>query len=211
MRRALILTAALVVFGCGSNQNTAAAGGACGENPSVACAEGLACVGFGGPEGTCYQLCDPGAPTCSGTLSCLPVFTVADAGICAEPAASGTPCDESMQVFCPAGQICLGEGNCLKRCTPGVVSDCPQLESCVQPSPFEPSVTICVQPQSIGGHCSPAENSYCDNGAFCVFLSPDAGTGQCLQDCTDGGVCPPTQSCQPVSGEDATLQFGVCY
>jgi hypothetical protein len=203
---------ALLAMHCGAKlPDITAPGAPCGSNPQASCSAAMVCVGFGGPEGGCYQLCDPAAPVCAASLSCLPIFTIADAGICAQPAPTGTPCNESQQVFCSAGQVCLGQGACLKRCNLGLTSDCPQLESCVRPSPFQPTVTICVQPQPIGASCSPAKNIYCDNGAFCVFLSPDAGHGQCLQDCTDGGACPPTQSCQPVSEQGATLQLGVCY
>jgi hypothetical protein len=183
---------------------------ACGPSIPAACADSsLTCLALGGPNGVCYQLCDPASPSCASGLSCLSVLPTADAGICAQPADSGTKCDQSQQIFCPVGQVCLGDGNCLKRCDPAQANDCPQLESCVTPSPFDPGLSICVQPQPIGGICSPAHSVYCVSGAFCVSI-PDAGD-RCLQDCTDGGICPPNQACQQVTDQSMTLVAGVCY
>jgi len=186
--------------------------GPCGPSIPAACADSsLTCIGFGGASGFCYQLCDPVTPVCATGLSCLAVLDSPDAGICAKTAPSGTPCDQSQQLFCPAGQICLGTvGTCLRRCDPAQAS-CPQLESCVTPSPFDPGLSICVQPQSAGSSCSPPQNVYCDNGTFCVYVSPDAGQGQCLLDCTDGGACPAPQTCRSISGQGLTLDLGVCY
>jgi hypothetical protein len=184
--------------------------GPCGYSPPAACAEAdLTCVASNGSNGICYQLCDPSSPACDGGLPCLAVLSTADVGICAQPTSSDAGCDQSQQIFCPVGQVCLGAGNCLKRCDPTLAIDCPQLESCVTPSPFDPGLSICVQPQPIGSACSPASSIYCVNGAFCVSLV-DAGN-RCLQDCTDGGVCPLTQDCRAISDQNMTLVLGVCY
>jgi hypothetical protein len=182
---------------------------ACGPSIPAACNADLACIAFSETGGTCYQLCDPASPVCDSGLSCLAVLSAPDAGICAHPAAAGGTCDQSQQLFCPAGQICLGAGNCLKRCDPTQATDCPQLETCVTPSPFDLGVSICVQPQPVGSPCSPVSSVYCDRGAFCVFVG-DAG-GRCLQDCTDGGSCPPTQACEPITDQSMTYVAGACF
>jgi len=196
---------------CGTVSDTA---GPCGISPLAVCNDdaGLSCFGFGGPEGACFQICDPQNPSCPSGLSCLPALSTYESGICAEPAPDGARCDASQLLFCPTGQVCMGEGTCLKRCDPSLTtSECPQLETCVRPSPFQPELAVCVQPEPVGNACSPLANVYCDNGALCVYLSPDAGQGECLLDCTDGGVCPPPQTCRPVSEQGMTIQLGVCY
>jgi hypothetical protein len=183
--------------------------GPCGPSIPAACDSlSLECVTAGGPDGFCYQLCDPAGPACTTGLSCLAVLSTFDAGICAKPGAGGTSCNEGQQVFCPVGQICLdAAGLCLKRCDPALSNNCPQLESCVTPDPAEPGLSVCVQPQPIGSNCSPLLGIFCDNGAFCVSL-PDAG-GRCLKDCTDGGACPPTQACLAIG--DQNIIRGACF
>jgi hypothetical protein len=182
----------------------------CGPSIPAACANAdLACISFDGLTGVCYQLCDPLNPVCTGDLSCLAVLNTPDAGICAQPNPTDGGCDEGQQLFCPAGQVCLGPGTCFKRCDPTLTNNCPQLESCVTPSPFDTGLSICVQPQPVGGSCSPANSVYCGVGAFCVQLGD--GGDRCLKDCTDGGVCPSTQACRSVTDQNMTLVVGVCY
>jgi hypothetical protein len=181
----------------------------CGPSIPAACAnDSLECISFGGPTGACYQTCDPATPVCPTGLSCLTALPAPDAGICANPSTNGS-CDPTQQIFCPTGQVCMGNGSCLKRCDPAIANDCPQLETCVTPSPFDPEISICTQPQPVGGSCSPAMNVYCDQGAFCVSLS-DGGNG-CLKDCSDGGSCPPTQACREITDPSMTIILGVCY
>jgi hypothetical protein len=182
--------------------------GPCGLSIPAACADtSLTCVLLNPPNGVCFPLCDPTNPACTAGLSCLAVLAIPDAGICAQPAPSGTTCNQSQQLFCPMGQVCEA-GTCLKRCDPTKENDCPQLESCVTPFHFDPGLSICTQPQPLGSTCSVENNAYCDNDAFCVSIA-DAGS-RCLKDCTDGGLCPPTQVCRPIS-YDMMIVAGACF
>jgi hypothetical protein len=195
-----------VIAQCGALSQ---ATGPCGPTVPAACDTNLECIDFGGATGVCYQLCDPASPTCASGLSCLSALSTPDAGICATPNSNGMSCDDSQQLFCAVGQVCLSPGTCFKRCDPTMTTNCPQLESCVTPSPFEPELSICVQPQPLGASCSPPTGVYCETGTFCVTLTD--GGGSCLQDCSDGGVCPPTEICRSITNQDRTLVLGVCY
>ncbi len=185
----------------------AAPGEGCGLVGLAFCDPGLACVVFAedAGAGVCFAPCDPTASPdpCAAPQECLGVFGDPTQGLCAVPGATGGSCDDSRLLFCPKGQICLGgladAGSCYVRCLPADSSQCPELESCVEPT-GDPRVGICAQPQADGMPCDPPGGTFCEAQSFCI---EDAdGGGSCHQDCTAGESCPAGQSCLPIEGSN---------
>ena len=186
---------------CGT---VAAAGQGCGTVGLAVCDQGLGCIvtGPSATQGFCAAPCTAGSPDpCAAPAHCLAIFPDPTQGICALSIPPGASCNETSQLFCPQGQLCLtadglDAGNCLVRCDPAADGGCPESQGCLTPL-SDPSVGICAQPQPDGAPCDAATDLFCGRSSICI---QDPTGPSCHALCGQAHPCPAPKSCLQVTG-----------
>lgn len=200
----LVVTAALVSFGCSpSEEGAGGAGGAAGSGG----AGGAAGSGGGGTGGSSLD-CDPVAQTGCGVgdkcgqvllvddplqleTRCVPDGTVPKGGACVFGPAGDQGFDD-----CTGGLNCLG-GECVEICS-SVPDSCPSTETCIlyaDQFADREGVGFCQFA------CDPLEQN-CPDAAEACFLGLTDGAGICAAPFLDGGTGQQGEDCQYLNGCD---------
>ena len=179
-------------------------------DPGRACAPGYRCEGD--DPGTCFQKCNPYAPTCAEGEVCAFLgdengdFVMEGnqpAGICGRTDSGSTVCDEAR--LCKAGLICLpadaATDRCRKPCAPGASPEgvCDPGQIC-KPLPIGPNgaeIGFCMEPTAWLDECG--NDADCGAGMGCVIsvegdeivpvCAYTPGTGDALDPCDADDDC----------------------